>query len=209
LEPEGGTVSTRIDQSPSLGGGRQLLTGDEPRLNIERVLPEALALLADPDMRHAATSLLVKLGDPAAVALLNWVHHDDAPIRESATWTLARIKDRRATRKLLTAGAWTYLCVRATKSLAPPSQLLNALMFGSHPTQSMAALALGRLKERMALAEVIELLNSQHVVCRMSALWALGQIGDAGTTNHIHDALDDPDAAVRLSAETALAAIAG
>lgn len=190
--------------SPSLGRGHQLINGNEPSLNVDRVIPEALALLAQKETRQGGMRFLVKLGDPAAAALLDWVLYDDPAVRESATWTLARTKDRRATRKLLSAGEWVYAATRNALVSEQPGRLIDALMVGSYPTRTMAALALGKLRAQFALGELVETLYEQHILCRMAALWALGKIGGADITNLLEDSIQDHDEAVRLVARTAL-----
>ncbi len=189
---------------PALGNGRQRLSGDEPALPIEKTLPIALDMLRDKETRQRASGVLVRLGDPAAVALLDWVHDDDAPVREAATWTLARIKARRWVRGLLKANEWTYQHTTALPNTISYRSLTHAVAVGSVPSRAMAALALGRLGEDRALFELIELLTSQHAICRMAAIWALGRIGDGRATPHLSDSLLDPDWAVRLCAGAAL-----
>ena len=190
---------------PALGAGRQRVSGDEPALPVERAIAEALEMLYEKDTRAQATRALTRLGDPAAVALLDLVHDDDSAIREAATWVVARIKARRWTRDLIKASAWTYRHVADPIQTETFTTLRHAVRVGSLPSQVMAALALGQLKEQRAMPELADLLGSQHALGRMAAIRALVWIGDQTQAERIQDALDDPDGAVRLCASKALA----
>ena len=162
-------------------------------------------MLREKETRAQATRALTRLGDPAAVALLELVHDDDEAIREAATWALGRIKARRWTRELIKASAWTYRHVSEPVDNETFNTLRHAARVGTVPSQVMAALALGRLAENRVIPELVEMLGSQHALCRMAAIHALAWLDDRTAAARIEDALDDPDGAVRLCAAAALA----
>lgn len=197
-------------QIPGLGGDRAR-HAYTPALGSERTLERVLTILRDeqasPQDQEAAAQALSRLGEAAIPALLDLLHEPESYVRRAGARALALIRDKRSLKKLIRSAHWTYRTLTEESPGEAYSHLSDALLAGSVPTRVAVAVALGRLGERRAIPELLEVANMEHPLVRMAALHALGKLGDAGIRLHLSDALDDPDPAVRLVAAEALSAI--
>ena len=135
----------RPPHSPMLGGDSQRLTGHEPALNAEKMLPLALDALHDPDVRDRAAGTLIRLGDAAVPALLALMHDDDPDVRHTASWALEQIAHRRLAHRLRRGAHWTYHALQEPHDARLTSKLIDALRFGSRESAVASAVALGKL----------------------------------------------------------------
>lgn len=202
-KPSPGPASLR--DAPGLGGGRARITGNEPRLSLDALLPQALDLLRRPESRDQAVAALLRLGDAAVPALLDLLHDADPPVRHAAAWALGRLRDRASARALIRAAEWTTPF--ASGDPAALGDLLRALRVGSRPTRVAVTVALGRLGNPRAAPDLIEQLGGDYQLGRLAAIWALGRIGDSSAIPHLADALEDPDPLLRQCAAAAIETI--
>jgi HEAT repeat protein len=202
-KPSPGPASLR--DAPRLGGGRAWITGNEPRLSLDALLPQALDLLRQSESRDQAVAALLRLGDAAVPALLDLLHDADPPVRHAAAWALGRLRDRASARALIRAVEWTTPFAHGDP--AALSDLLRALRAGSRPTRVAVMVALGRLGDARAAPDLIEQLGSDYLLGRLAAIWALGRSGDSSAIPHLADALEDPDPLLRQCAAAAIETI--
>jgi len=195
--------------APILGGDRSGRTGREPALSVERVLGLALSILRDDelpaDQRRAAADALVRLGKGVVPLLLDLMHDPNPAVRHASSRALGLILDKRFTGKLVRSAAWTFAALQeAETDQRAADRLLEALQIGSRPTLVATAVALGRLGDLRALAELAELIGGEELLPRLAAIYALGRLGHPAGVPYLTDALDDPDELVRSAARDAL-----
>jgi HEAT repeat protein len=201
--------NTTLRDAPQLGGDRGRITGAEPRLSLNAILPQALDLLRQPESRDQAVTALLRLGDAAVPALLDLLHDPDPPVRHAAAWAVGRLRDRSSARALIRAAEWTTPYAHAQGDPAASGALIRALRVGSRPTRVMVMVALGRLGDRRAIPDLLEQIGGDYLLGRLAAIWALGRIGGSETIPHLADALDDPDPLLRSCAAAAIEAVQG
>lgn len=202
-----GYRGSSLRDAPRLGGDRARITGDEPRLSLNTILPQALDMLRSPETRDQAVAALVRLGDSAVPALLDLMHDPDSPVRHAAAWAIGRLRDRASARALIRAAEWTTPLAHAGDDPSAAVELLRALRAGSRPTRVAVMVALGRLRDRRALPDLYDQLGDDYQLGRLSAIWALGQIGDDRAIPRLADALEDPDPLLRGCAAAAIETI--
>lgn len=189
----------RADAAKSLGGLRD-----------QRAIPALIAGLGDADtaVRGGCANSLRFLPDTRAVAPLIRVLNDrDGGIRWCAADALGPIKDRRAIIPLMRAAMDRDADVRmcAVLSLGDFKDprvvelLLSTLEYDNdYSVQRCAASSLGVIRSRRAVPDLLECLRRtkwnayENSELRVSAIWALGRIGDERAVEPLIALLEHP-----------------
>jgi len=171
------------------------------------VLEAAYKRTSDPEMRQPIERALAQFSYPIIPTRVRRAFAD-AETRDTAIEALGNIASYDATDLLLEALqdkdkrssnlAFEALVEREDERIAPA--LITMLTEGRAQTKKQAARLLGYRKETLALRALSELCETAKArELRMTAVFALGKIGDTGAIPALLDRLFDPDEHIMVS----------
>jgi len=202
----------RVHAADTLGGWGEKAAPAVPFLM--DLLDDPLELLSKartPFM--AATSALIRLGEPPIEVLTNALKHENTYVQTSAIRFLALTRDLRAVEPVVAALDDQVFAVRHAAASVLGNMvwdghgvdlLLGALDDKSWRVRSSAALALGWRKVPQAREPLFTALEDGHTQVQHAAELALWWLGEPGLVEHLIDALTDEEAYVRREAALAL-----
>jgi len=161
----------------------------------------------------AATSALIRIGEPPIEVLTEALKHENTYVQTSAIHFLGLTKDPRAVEPLVAAldDEDFWVRHRAASTLGTMvwdgqgvDLLIAALEDKSWRVRSSAALALGRKKVPRAKKALFTVSKDEETHVRNAAAVALWWLGESGPLDRLVDALTDEIAFVRREAARAL-----
>ncbi|MBI4577121.1 MAG: HEAT repeat domain-containing protein [Planctomycetes bacterium] len=201
-------------RAPSQEGSakvRRLAAGVLGTLGVDPAVRGALrSLLADdrPWVVIEAARALGRVGGAGEVATL--VEAMDSPsheVRSALATALGRITARQAAAE---RGAWDAWWREAAAAFDPVAARRQGLRSADAPAAADAALWLGHSRLHDASAALLEVLAGPlDALVRVAAAEALGLLESVQAVPRLIDALEDPDAAVRVASDGALRRVTG
>lgn len=158
-----------------------------------------------------ARKALVKIGQPAVVALIGALKHDKWIIRSEAAEILGDLKARQARLPLISAMNDKNPLVGKSAAVAlgkiDSQALINALNHEKTRVRASAAWALGEMRIPSSIQSLIASLEDKNTLVRGNAVEALGNISDRAATPFLAKKLKDKNRVIREKAALALGAI--
>ncbi len=175
----------------------------------ERCVDPVLRGLRDGDwqVREVAIEACGNVGAPMVEGLIRLLR--DWDIRRYAIESLGKIKDERVLDPLivqLRSDEFHEFATDALVELGQPAveKLVTTLKDKDETARKQAVIALGRIKDPLALDSLIEMLKDEDWFTRLSAAAAIEEIHDERGREAIKPLLQDPDLVVRMRVERIL-----
>jgi HEAT repeat protein len=143
----------------------------EALLDLVRSHPQDLTSL------NAALQLLHFLDAPVVPGLINLLHEDDPEIQAYAAIVLGQVKDKKQRHSIIAA---------LLKTLEEASQKKNAVNLQFNIIE-----ALGRLKARQAVDQLLQILSEKNFFLSYGVIHALGEIGDSQAQPYLLEMIND------------------
>lgn len=176
----------------------------------ERCVEPLCRALRDGDwqVREVAIEALGQVGSPAVEMLIRLLR--DWDVRKYAILALGKIRDERVLDPLmqqLRNDEFKDDATNALVELGEPAvpRLVAALKDKDENVRKQAVLALGRIKDVVAIDPLIEMLQDKDWFTRLTAAAALEAIGEERGREAIKPLMKDPDMVVRMRVERILA----
>lgn len=172
----------------------------------------------EPAIANVILDEVLSVVDPFYMDLANLDHKDTARRRQAAIRFARQARSRKVPKAVWlrvrrslsgeTDGLVRRLLAERLVAVGDPGAadvLIEGLKVDDVRSRQAAALYLGQLKSRKAVAPLIEALEDERTQVQYAAAWALGEIGDPSAVKPLEQMLVTRDVAGRVAIGTALA----